>query len=311
MRRADPVAAAAARRGAVLGLTLAEAMLLLCFCLALAAAAGIARERDLRQEAEAELGRVRAEAALRTDGGALHDLVESEAARTGARPDDLWRRLVTAERTAAAPAASAEPAPPATAEANRAPRPSEPEKPAVAEPGLLGSAGSTLARIGRGLIGRHDWPPIVTLSEAAGFRFASGSSALPPAFAKALREAVIPRLAETGRAYDVDVIEVIGHTDGQPVGGAGSNLDGTLVEALRGHYDPAGLRAGDNAGLGLARAATVAAALRRDPRLDGYRIVPLSAGQAVGPDLRPGRPGADPALRRIEIRMRKGPDDAG
>jgi outer membrane protein OmpA-like peptidoglycan-associated protein len=295
-------------------------MLLLCFCLALVAAAGIARERELRTAAEAELGRVRAEASLGGDGAALRGLVEAEAARTGARPDDLWKRLVTGGRRAsaaepgeAAPAPSSpkapagpDPAGPATAAGTAPPTPAP--KP---EEGLIASAGSALSRLGRSLAGRHDWPPIVTLSEAAGFRFPSGSSALSPAFASALGKSVVPRLAETGEAYDVDVIEVVGHTDGAPVGTGGSNLDATLVGALRGHIDPAGLRAGDNAGLGLARAATVAAALRRDPRLDGYRIVPLSAGQAVGPDLRLGQGGSDASLRRIEIRMRKGPEPAG
>lgn len=329
MRRADPVAGAATRRGMVLGLTLAEIMLLLTFCLVMASAAGLTHERDLRREAEARRDEAVAEANLKGGAGAVRGLVEAEARRTGSDPDDLWRRLV-AEETRAPPARAARadgtavtgeapgegaaarpPVPgaeaPAAARDDAAPGRAQPAAAAPPAKGVLGKAADVLANIGRSLTGTHDWPPIVTLSEAGGFRFASGSSNLSPAFQSRLRDGVVPKLAGTGRAYDVDVIEVIGHTDGQPVTGAGSNLDGTLLDALKGHLDPGRLQAADNAGLGLARAATVAAALRRDPRLDGYRIVPLSAGQAVGVDDRPGVPGGpDPTLRRIEIRMRKG-----
>jgi flagellar motor protein MotB len=153
----------------------------------------------------------------------------------------------------------------------------------------------------------HNWPPIINLSEAGGYYFATGSAELTPNFALSLRTLVVDRLLEIADSYDVDVIEVIGHTDEQPVNGRGSNLDRTLSTVTSG--GGAGLlQWADNAGLGLARALSVVERLSADPRLRNFRILPLSAAQLIGTDGRITRwdnHGDVRERRRIEIRMRK------
>jgi hypothetical protein len=100
----------------------------------------------------------------------------------------------------------------------------------------------------------HNWPPIINLSEAGGYYFATGSAVLTPGFAMALRTIVIARLLQIAESFDVDVIEVIGHTDEQPVTNRVSNLDRHLSSVTLGGADAGVLQWADNAGLGLARA---------------------------------------------------------
>jgi flagellar motor protein MotB len=154
----------------------------------------------------------------------------------------------------------------------------------------------------------HHWPPIINLSEADGYFFATGSANLTPGFASELRGMVTDRLLQIANAYDVDVIEVIGHTDEQPVSIHASNLDRRLTSVTSGDSDVGTLQWSDNAGLGLARALSVVELLSADPRLHNFRILPLSAAQLIGTDGRLTRwddPGDVRELRRIEIRMRK------
>lgn len=163
---------------------------------------------------------------------------------------------------------------------------------------------------------RRDQPPIITLSEARGYYFRSGSADLSGQFRSQLRDVVVPTLAAHRRQYEVTVIEVIGHTDEQPLGGSASTLDfdllGFLSERDLAHSADATPAANptpaDNTGLGMLRAAAVSRALRDDPRLAGMVILPLSAGQTAEANDTPAQPGgavADRERRRIEIRMRR------
>jgi outer membrane protein OmpA-like peptidoglycan-associated protein len=153
----------------------------------------------------------------------------------------------------------------------------------------------------------HTWPPIINLSEADGYYFATGSADLTPDFEMALNTAVVTRLLEIAESFDVDVIEVIGHTDEQPVSNRVSNLDRSLPSVTLGSSTGV-LQWADNAGLGLARALAVVKVLSFDPRLRAFRILPLSAAQLTGNDGKltrwDGR-GDVRERRRIEIRMRK------
>jgi flagellar motor protein MotB len=114
-------------------------------------------------------------------------------------------------------------------------------------------------------------------------------------------------LLEIAESFDVDVIEVIGHTDEQPVSNRVSNLDRSLPSVTLGSSTGV-LQWADNAGLGLARALAVVKVLSFDPRLRAFRILPLSAAQLTGNDGKltrwDGR-GDVRERRRIEIRMRK------
>jgi outer membrane protein OmpA-like peptidoglycan-associated protein len=155
----------------------------------------------------------------------------------------------------------------------------------------------------------HKWPPMIRLSEAGGYYFAIGSAELTPEFERRLRDIVVPLLVERAREYNVDVIEVVGHTDELPLGAKTSNLDRDLTVVLRGDKPIVTLRPGDNAGLGLARSVSVVRNLLRDPRLEGLRILPFSAAQLIRTEERLANGMEDQGdvkeRRRIEIRLRK------
>lgn len=153
----------------------------------------------------------------------------------------------------------------------------------------------------------HNWPPIIILREAEGFTFGVGDARMSPVFEKVLSTSVVVKILEYVQKYKVDVIEVVGHTDEQPIQSRFSNLDSLLLRFLRGETTEP-LVAADNSGLGMARAATVARFLMADPRLDNYRIFPLSSAQVLDTSgqLADGRnPGDVKQRRRIEIRLRR------
>lgn len=155
--------------------------------------------------------------------------------------------------------------------------------------------------------GPTEQPPIVTLGEANGYTFATGSAAISPAFARQLSSVAAPRVREIADRYHAPVIEVIGHTDEVPVTRLKqSDLDKSLIPWLRGgRQEPV---AGDNVGLGMARAVAVARALRGAGLDARYTIIPLSAGPLVLPGDRvtDGRDAADDQRRRrIEVRLRR------
>ena len=154
--------------------------------------------------------------------------------------------------------------------------------------------------------GEHNWPPIITLSEANGHFFQSGSADLPQELQSTLRGKIIERLIALIKEYKVDVIEVIGHTDEQPIVARASNLDKNLLPFLQNRPASKSIPS-DNAGLGLARAASVVKLLRTDDRLKGLQILPLSGGQLidVGDQLSIGIPAPAQSRRRIEIRLRR------
>ena len=153
-----------------------------------------------------------------------------------------------------------------------------------------------------------DQPPIIVLTEAEGFTFATGSAEIPEGFARSLTEVIIPQITHIARMYDCDVIEVIGHTDGQRVQ-SDSNLDSELMSVVGG--DPATLVPGSNVDLGLLRAWAVARVLRAHAGLDDLSVAVYSAGQMLAPDgtyARAGDFSSVPERRRIEIRVRRSPD---
>jgi len=154
----------------------------------------------------------------------------------------------------------------------------------------------------------HKWPPIINLSEAEGYFFSSGSASLDDKFSKHLKSAIPEKLMDIAAKFDVNVIEVIGHTDEQPLSARTSNLDRELPKILAGG-SISDLKPADNAGLGLARALAVANVLSTDTRLAKFRILPLSGAQLIDNNDRLTRPTDKPGdvkeRRRIEIRMRK------
>ena len=154
--------------------------------------------------------------------------------------------------------------------------------------------------------GKHDWPPIIPLREAEGYKFDTGSAEVSPDFDERLRTVIKEAIIATIEKYPADVIEVVGHTDERPINGA-SNLDTSLIAVLRGGASASQLTSADNVGLGMARAAAVALVLQSCPELTEFKIIPYSGGQIIEPGdrLATGENSGDrEERRRIEIRVR-------
>jgi flagellar motor protein MotB len=335
------------RQGLVLGLTMAEIMLLLVFCLLIAVGVSLASERAKRDEALLRLQQVERAAAASDQviekirrNTQLAELLERTAKLASQREiDEFWRKLVdtsdvvTKMEQQGVPLAELKDDNYAAKLQQLIAEGIDPDK--VARGAALAAAIDSViadkklgdltpeeiaALLDKGLAAApkpeddsdrkkgHNWPPIINLSEAGGYYFATGSAELTPNFANELRTVVTARLLEIADSYDVDVIEVIGHTDEQPVNGRASNLDRSLSTVTSGGSGAGILQWADNAGLGLARALSVVERLSADPRLRNFRILPLSAAQLIGIDgkiTRWDNRGDVRELRRIEIRMRK------
>jgi flagellar motor protein MotB len=335
------------RQGLVLGLTMAEIMLLLVFCLLIAVGVSLATERAKRDDALLRLKQAEAAAsvsdkaldAIRKNPNLMVLLERARRLGSQSEIDNFWRKLVNSDDVVTRMEQQGVPL--ATLKENTDDLARlrqllndgiDPDK--IARSAALAAAIDAVladkklgdltpqeiaALIEKGLAYKpvvaddsdrkkgHNWPPIINLSEAGGYFFATGSAELTPNFATELRTVVVDRLLEIADSYDVDVIEVIGHTDEQPVNSRASNLDRALATVTSG--GGAGvLQWADNAGLGLARALSVVERLSADPRLRNFRILPLSAAQLIGTDGRITRwdsHGDVRERRRIEIRMRK------
>jgi flagellar motor protein MotB len=335
------------RQGLVLGLTMAEIMLLLVFCLLIAVGVSLASERAKRDDALLRLKQVETAAAANDQviqtikrNTRLAELLDRTTKLTSQREiDDFWRKLVESNDAVAKMEQQGVPLATLQEEGDYVAKLQQlmsegidPDK--IARGVALASTIDSLisdkklgdltpqeiaALLDKGITASkpaddsdrkkwHNWPPIINLSEAGGYYFATGSAELTPNFATELRTVVVDRLLEIADSYDVDVIEVIGHTDEQPVNGRVSNLDRTLSSVTSGGSGAGVLQWADNAGLGLARALSVVERLSADPRLRSFRILPLSAAQLIGIDGRITRwdgHGDVRERRRIEIRMRK------
>lgn len=294
----EPNADKTYRRGLILGLTIAEVMILLIFVLLMALAASL-QNRDEKIEA--------------LDKGGASRLVEAvQRAYPQARnQDEYFKELVRAieirKRVEEGKEAEVGQALLADAAIGRNLRQAA-EREGVANPAEYARNLAADANRSR----RGEWPPFVSLSEAGGYYFDSGKATLRPEFEQNLRSQVIPMLARNLIDYDVNVIEVIGHTDEVPMVGT-SNLDHKLVAASAGRFPINGLRSTDNAGLAMARAVAVVRILRADPRLKDAAILPLSGAQMIVPidKMADGTATAsDQRRRRIEIRLRRTTSEA-
>ncbi|MCY4331120.1 MAG: hypothetical protein OXC96_01125 [Cyanobacteria bacterium MAG CAR1_bin_15] len=152
----------------------------------------------------------------------------------------------------------------------------------------------------------NEKPPLISLTETGSFRFDTGSYGLSQDFLDALEDKYANEIKPTLEVYDVDVIEVIGHTDGQPNPRRASNLDRQLhTVAPQGEFT--GFQSGSNADLGLLRAMVVAAYLQDRLAKDrlAVRIRPYSASSLLDPqgNFNPAPTVSDPSRRRIDLRF--------
>ena len=154
----------------------------------------------------------------------------------------------------------------------------------------------------------NNWPPIISLSEAQNYSFRVGNATLAPQFSSALKGGIAQEILAILQQYDADVIEVIGHTDPQPMrSNRVTNLDKAASDFLNSNSDVS-LSARDNAGLGYARALSVTRELMKVPELSNYTILPYSAAQMITPneEISDGLSAFNgEQLRRIEIRVRR------
>lgn len=312
-------------RGLILGLTMAESMLLLVFCLLLVTGAIIKAEREKTREAvtaqkNAEVQLIDADKLAKEAAGKEKQLakrlaeLEQKLFTAGASAADRaalekeWRELV-ADREALQAFRSQGMTPEQIAEAKEA---FERLKQLGFNPQDVPALEARIkalmdAEKQQAQSKPHAWPPIISLSEAEGNYFKVGSAELDGSFVEKLRESIAPQIAQRLKQYDVDIIEVIGHTDEQPISRTGSNLDKEIIQVVEGKKPITSIIPADNAGLGMARALAVVNVLRADERLKGATILPMSGAQLVlpGDQLTAGQGGDVESRRRIEIRIRR------
>jgi flagellar motor protein MotB len=325
------------RQGLVLGLTMAEIMILLVFCLLIAMATFLKREETRRVAVEQQLQQQQLQnkrdrevvAALREEASLVEKLRSASGLSDPQAIDQYWRELVDGRtlvgeieksglslkelREGLASAASLRANGIDLDKAVRDSQTLEAIYRAMAKPGEARvSTQAILDAIERSKSGSggHQWPPIITMSEAGGYYFESGSAELSTGFRQTLLTDTPVKILDYIRKYDVDVIEVVGHTDERPIGlrPSSSNLDRDLTAVLKNNTAVASLVPADNAGLGLARAVSVVSVLRQSPLLAPYKLIPLSGAQLVNTDetlALEGFPGDIQERRRIEIRLRK------
>ncbi|PBB18863.1 hypothetical protein CK219_16155 [Mesorhizobium sp. WSM4313] len=261
-------------RGLILGLTMAETMLLLVFCLLLVAGAIVEKTREQLRIAQETVSR--SEAAVQQlrqeNKDLLAQIAELMAQTTGHKvPDEEWRKLILARKaieqieqkglTAEEAINLAE----ATAvlrdnklNADDVRKLVSADKRASEAERKLADAEKQLAETTRQ---PKDLPPIIDLSEANGYSFEVSSAELKPDFRAKLEGDIASQIADIVARYDVDVVEVIGHTDEQRLSRQ-SNMDFVLKRVLSGDEGVSKMEPGDNAGLGLARAISVASLLK-------------------------------------------------
>jgi flagellar motor protein MotB len=327
------------RQGLVLGLTMAEIVILLIFCLLITMATFLKREQTKREEAEQQIRVERVSSMAEHNlvmaikrNPELYERLRSEVVTSSSAKavDEFWRELVESRN------AMAEFKKGGLSEKDISDRLADAQllnskginvEKALRDADIVGSIEKIMPEVGqsstppqtiadavaRGLSGDnqsgHQWPPIISLSEADGNFFERGSAELSPEFRDKLMNSTPQQIAALIKKYDVDVIEVVGHTDEQPVGLRQSNLDHDLVPVLKNYTRVASLVPADNAGLGLARAVSVVSVLNRSPLLAGYKLIPLSGAQLVNTDETLAIDGVFSGdireRRRIEIRLRK------
>jgi flagellar motor protein MotB len=324
------------RQGLVLGLTMAEIMLLLVFCLLIGMASFLKREETRREVAEQALVEQQQQnqrnrdvlAELRNNAVLGEKLQNLSGLSDPQAIDKYWRELVDSRTVVAdieksgltikqfreglANVAALKANGIDVDKAIRDAQIVDAINRAMIKPGQPpASTQAILDTIERGKSGPggHQWPPIIRMSEADGYFFKTRSAELSPNFRVALMSETPVEILQYIKKYDVDVIEVVGHTDERPIGARwSSNLDRDLTLVLQNVEDVASLTPVDNAGLGLARAVSVVSVLRQSPLLSGYKMIPLSGAQLVNTDETLALGGSMQDVqqrRRIEIRLRK------
>ncbi len=154
-------------------------------------------------------------------------------------------------------------------------------------------------------------PPIILIKDEGAYRFASGSAELPQPMYNYIWTKIVPEIERKTKEYNINTVEIIGHTDGQANGSVISNLDQNLENVANGDVPIQNLKAGSNADLGLMRSLALVKVLRyiqtKEHRLQGLKFRAYSAAQLILPSGEFAQPSIahqeDATRRRIEIRF--------
>lgn len=136
-----------------------------------------------------------------------------------------------------------------------------------------------------------------------------GSAEIPPSMKTYIKNKIVPEIERNTQQYHINVVELIGHTDGQANGSAASNLDENLEKVAIAQNPVSNLHSGSNADLGLMRALAVVRLLRdiqtKTGQLKGLKFRAYSAAQLILPngEFASIRRHPDATRRRIEIRF--------
>lgn len=148
--------------------------------------------------------------------------------------------------------------------------------------------------------------PIIIDEKSGNFKFQSGSAELSPDLKEYIEKKIIPDIEDIleEKKETIDFIQVIGHTDGVPVGKTG-NLDQNVEKAAQNRVEVADLIPGSNADLALLRALAVVQELQKQKQFQNVKFRAYSAGQLYlsSGELAPLNRRDDETRRRIEIRF--------
>lgn len=164
---------------------------------------------------------------------------------------------------------------------------------------------------------RQQFPPSIVIENAGKFAFISGEAKLSNDLKNFINNELVKIIETNFDQYNINTIEVIGHTDGQPVNQSNGNLDLKLEQSARNNTSIAQLNPSSNADLGLMRALAVVKHLKQIKRQGTYlqnKNIDLdtsfrvySAAQLILPNGKFAQPNRKPQdnRRRIEIRFTK------
>ena len=154
-------------------------------------------------------------------------------------------------------------------------------------------------------------PSFINLSGEEKYSFEVGEAIVSDEFKQYIIDEIVQQILSHKSDYGASIVEVIGHTDEQPIARGSTNFDNEILEAYKGSLPVDNLKPADNAGLGIARAVAVIKVLESIDELSGLTFVPLSGGQLILPSdgfIRGNLSGDVKERRRIEIRVRRSAD---
>ncbi len=159
-------------------------------------------------------------------------------------------------------------------------------------------------------------PPFIEIKDNPDFRFPPSSAKIASRMEQYIKNQIVPLIDENTKKYGINIVEIIGHTDEQPLGVATSNLDQNLeiaANSISSTNIDSLLKAGSNVDLGLMRSLAVVKLLQeiqqQENKMAKVKFRPYSAAQLILPDgdladpPRQNNRQSDAKRRRIEIRF--------